>query len=351
MCVYYLERSIMCKRTKLLVTALVAGFVCSFAAGSASANKSIEVRGGPAVKAEGRLIFVGTEEELNREVTCDVTLLRTITGNFPKIGGTQFGKITSILIDRGESSRSPHCRTGSAFRLTHDIALLNCSHSEAGAGILRWDCSRAPAGSWNLLYDSFQGTLPRIEGINFHIASSQFRLRLLEPFGGAVECLYEGSAFGLLVVSPIGAITRGRAVRGLTALIRNSGGVLCPARESFEGDILVKPTLTVALVDNTCLTPPTVVEQYRSRSREFTETLTVTINCEGTSITSIGTERPEVIGITDRERAIGRVFRRSQTFRYDLIGRDQPGEAEYIDQVAISTNAGGSTTRVTFMNT
>jgi hypothetical protein len=238
----------MFKRTRLLFTALCAVIVCSFAAGTASANRSIEIAGGPQVQAEGRLQFIGTEGESAVEITCDITLLRTVTRLIPKIHGTLFGKLTGILIDRGEVNRTQRCRHGSFVREGHDIIPLNCTHSETGNGILRWNCSGAPAGLWKLLYLSFQGTLPRITGISFLIQGTQFQLRLLEPFGGTIECLYEGLSFGLITVNAEGTITRARAVRELTGLTRIRGSFLCPARGSFAGEFNVRPTLTIRLV-------------------------------------------------------------------------------------------------------
>jgi hypothetical protein len=241
----------MLKRTKLLLTALLAIAVCSLAAGSASASRSIEVRGQvrSEVEAEGRLTFLGTEGERGREITCELILVRTIANVIPKIRGTLFGKVILIIINRGGTTRSPNCTHGSSIREVHDILPLNCTHSETGTGILIWDCKRAPAGLWKLIYLSFQGTLPSIDGINFHIQGVQFRLLLLEPFGGTQECLYEGNAFGLIEIArETGVISRARAVRELTGLTRIRGGILCPARGTFSGEFRVRPNLTIRLI-------------------------------------------------------------------------------------------------------
>jgi hypothetical protein len=237
------------KRMKLLLTALIAVFACSLPAGSASANRSIEVRGGPQVQAHARLRFLGTEGAASTEILCDITLLRTITSRIPKIPGTLFGKVTGILINRGGTTRCPACGHGSFIREVHDIVPLECTHSEAGDGILRWNCSRARPELWKLIYLSFQGTLPRITGINFRIRGIKFNLVLLEPFGGTLECLYEGEGHGLIVVNADSTITRARAVRELTSLRRVSGrGFGCPAAGTFEGEFRVLPTLTIVLV-------------------------------------------------------------------------------------------------------
>jgi hypothetical protein len=247
------KKDTMHKRTKLLVTALLAVFVCSLAASSAYANRSIRIAGGPRVQSESLLTFKGEGEGGAREITCDVTLLRTVAEVIPKTSGTLFGKVTGVAIDRGETARSPRCRNGGFIRLTHDIVPLigperECLHNrEDGRGRLLWDCSRAEARLWKLIYDSFQGTLPRIEGINFHIQNVQFTIRILGPFGETQDCLYEGNGFGLIVVNADGTITRARAVEPTTRLPRIRGGGLCPARGSFTGSFLVRPTLTITL--------------------------------------------------------------------------------------------------------
>lgn len=243
-------KDIMHKRTKMLLTALVAVFACSFGAGGASASRSIEVRGGAGgVQAESQLTFFGTEQNRALEVTCDITLLRTVASIIPKTTGTLFGKLTAIRINRGGTTRSPACGHGSFIREVHDVVPLNCTHREAGGGVLVWDCTRAPAGLWKLRYRSFQGELPSINGINFWIQGTQFNLILLEPFGGTIECLYEGDSFGLITVTQPGStITRAEAVTAATALARLRGSGLCPARGTFRGTFAVRPTLTIRLL-------------------------------------------------------------------------------------------------------
>jgi hypothetical protein len=244
-------------RIKLLLTALVALAAFAFATGSATANRSIEIRGGTSVTGSAsRLTFGPGERSPSKQIICNVTLLRTILTRIPKTSGTSFGRVTGVQIDRGGAGtgRSPNCRHGSFIREVHDIQPLVSSgtpgrHREDGAGRLLWDVSGAPQPLWNLIYDSFQGTLPRIEGINFHIQGVQFKLVLLGAFGETFECLFEGSGFGLIaVVRETGVITRATAATERIALTVISGGAVCPQRGTFEGTFTVAPTLTIALV-------------------------------------------------------------------------------------------------------
>jgi hypothetical protein len=129
---------------KLLFVLLTAALGLSLAAGGASANRSIEVRGGErGVSAEGRLRFETVSG--GNAILCDVTLRRTITRLIPKIPGTLFGKVTGIAIDRGETTSSPHCGFASPLTGVIDIQPLigperPCTHSENGRGILTYDC-------------------------------------------------------------------------------------------------------------------------------------------------------------------------------------------------------------------
>lgn len=243
------------KRTILSLGGLFAVLVLSLATSGSSATRSIEVRGGPGVSASGRLTWIDTNLSSSTQKICDVTLRRTISRVIPKTLGTLFGKVTGITIDRGGAGlgRSPNCMPSAFLREFHDIIPLirpgvPCSHSEDARGRLTYDCSATEARQWKLIYDGFQGTLPRIDGINFHIQGRQINFVLLEMFGGTVNCLYEGNGFGLISVNADGTVTRARAVTERTALARIVGSGMCPARLTWRADLTVSPTLTIALL-------------------------------------------------------------------------------------------------------
>jgi hypothetical protein len=244
------------KHAKHLLIALTAAFALSLAASAANANRSIEVRGGPNVEASSRATFIGTELSRGFQIICDITLRRTVTSSIPKTAGTLFGKITGIRINRGGAGtgRSPNCQHGEIIREVHDIVPLigperPCTHSEDRAGNLTWDCTRAEARLWKLIYDGFQGTLPRIEGVNVHIQNIQLRIDLLGPFGETIRCLYEGNSFGLIDIrQPEGTATRARAEERRTAIPGIGITSPCPARATFRGEFEIRPTLTIALL-------------------------------------------------------------------------------------------------------
>jgi hypothetical protein len=232
----------MYQRVRMGVCALVAAVVCSLAAGSASANRSIEVRGGSGITAESRITFGGTERSATRTVICDITLMRTVTSRIPKTNGTQFGSVTGVQIDRTR----PVCRHGSFIREITDITPL--AGGRAGGHTEDRRARLLYTVTWELVYDGFQGTLPRIEGVNIHVSNYQTNLTAFDPFGGSVECLYEGNVFGLIPVTETGVASRASVVTERTALNRVRGGTVCPARATFEGEFNLRPTLTIALI-------------------------------------------------------------------------------------------------------
>jgi len=227
---------------------LVAALLLTLGAGLATANRSLGIRGpgerGETIRSEGRLQFIGTEGEVNREITCDVTLAGTMPATIPKVAGTEIGARADITIDRAG------CRHGSFIRDVRDAIPLiargvAARHTELGGGVLRYE-ETPPRELWRLIYDSFQGTLPILSGINFHLRGTQFKWRLTEPFGGTIECLYEGDVFGLITLNR-GVAESGSIVRGRTALPKIEGSALCPARGSWEGSFTI-PRITVTLL-------------------------------------------------------------------------------------------------------
>jgi len=239
-------------RIRLLMTALLAVLGLSLAADAASASRAIETGGARSVAASARLKFGETRLEAGREITCDITLLRTIGGSIPKTTGTLFGKVTGVAIDRG-GNLSEHCRHGGSILGIGDIQPLADvgrpgRHVELGNGVLLYDVTGGRAELWKLIYDSFQGTLPeRVTGIDFHIQGTQFNFIRLLTILGSEECGWEGSAFGLLrIVGGVGSSAT--VVLERTSLRRTRGGALCPEPARFEGTFAVSPEIRIRLV-------------------------------------------------------------------------------------------------------
>jgi hypothetical protein len=247
------------------IVAILTVTVFALPAGTASASRSIEIRGaGRGITASGKVTFNGTTLEPSTEISCDITLLRTVTSAVPKTAGTQFGKLIGVAINRGAATTSPRCSHGSSIVEILDIiplieeptgpnreVLHPATHRELGGGVLLYDLSPSPAGLWQLIYDSFQGSLPTITGVNIHMRGEQIKIRYQVPLFGLIECLYAGNVFGLIeIVRETGVVTRARSVLETTRLERVLGSGLCPERGTFstpEG-LRVSPTLTIRLV-------------------------------------------------------------------------------------------------------
>ena len=238
-------------RIRLLMTALLAVLGLSLAAGSASASRAIETGGARSVTASGRLKFGEIRLEAAREITCDVTLLRTIGGTISKAAGTLFGKVTGVAIDRG-GNLGEHCRHGGSILGIGDIQPLADAgrpgvHRELGNGVLLYDVTGGRAELWKLIYDEFLGILPNIEGIDFHIQGTQFNFIRLLTILGNEECGWEGNSYGLLEIRA-GVGRNARVVLERTTLRRTRGGVLCPEPARFEGTFTVSPEIRIRLI-------------------------------------------------------------------------------------------------------
>lgn len=221
----------------LVVLALALGLTASIA----TASRSIGLRGagerGETIQSSAtQLTFNSTELSASTAIICSVTLLRQITRNpIPKVAGTTFGRVVGITID------IPGCRNGSAFRRVNTVIALEGEARELGGGIRLFSLT----SGWELVYDGFEGSLPEITGVEFHIARSRFLIELSTAIGN-IECLYEGSAYGAVTIERrrvIGATT----VLELTTLRRVRGNVLCPGNGTFNGNF-VTPAITIDLL-------------------------------------------------------------------------------------------------------
>jgi len=241
------------KTTSRLVIGLIAIAGALWDSELAAASRAIEVGGSRSITASGRVKFGEATLESSTELICDITLLRTIGGSIPKTAGTLFGKVTGMAIDRG-ANLSEHCRHGSGILGISDIVPLADArrpgtHTELGAGVLLYAVTGGRAELWKLIYDSFQGTLPRIEGVNVHITGIQFKFSRFLTIVGSIECLWEGSVFGLISINrETGAVVSARAVLERTSLRKIEGEAFCPEPSRFEGTFAVSPAVTIRLI-------------------------------------------------------------------------------------------------------
>jgi len=239
------------RKSMLLTLALIAGTLALIlGASTAFANRSIALRGAERGVASAGVVTFGNWKELEAEtITCDVTILKTLATSIPKVAGTLFGKVTGIAIDRGTPA-APHCAF-EGFELLMDIVPLagrgQGIHRELGAGVLLYDVSMGAPEEWKLIYDGFQGLLPEIEGIDYHIQGVRLRFDL--NFAGLrLRCLYQGNWYKLIAIARGGTASRLTIVLERTMLRRFEGALPCLEIYTSSGELTLRPALTIRLL-------------------------------------------------------------------------------------------------------
>jgi hypothetical protein len=231
---------------RLALALLVVTLVPSLGASTAAASRSIQLRGAERNTTSSGLVVVGNTQRLEQEtISCDVTLLKTVTTAIPKVPGTRFGSVTGIAIDRGTSG-APHCQIRGFESLLDVIPLAGRGpgiHRELGSGVLLYDVS-GPT-EWDLLYDGFHGSLPEIASVDYHIRQARLRIQLLF-LGIPGECLFEGPWYKEIVV-----------VRGTSTILtinlertrfRTTEGSFFCLEYTSSGQLRVRPTITITLL-------------------------------------------------------------------------------------------------------
>jgi hypothetical protein len=206
---------------------------------------------------------------------------------------------------------------------------------------------------WHITYVSFTGTLPSISSLRLQINNMSL---LVNAFGGFARCLYSGNIQLTSRGSPITEFRIDETI-GFPLAVRLSGSAICPETVNVNGTLRSSPSVRMTLNPTSrCATSPAVrVDEafQRQEGANATIAMTAQVECESTRIDSIRTTRAnESIGIEDRERAVGRTFRRGDRFRYDLRLTAREGTRTVEETVDIGwTEEGGSsrsTTRVRF---
>jgi len=213
------------------------------ASAPATANRLIRLEPTGSIGGEGRL-EASPELAENTRMSCNVTLLATIT-SIPKVAGTSFGKLTGLAIDRGGTPT--HCFGNPLLGFRGFIPLTSsrtpAPSRELGSGILLYDLSRAEARAWSIVYDSFEGALPEISAINYHLEGVQFFIETELIYR---ECLYAGSLGDRMTVIRR-VVTANEVVLSRSGLALAGGPGSCPIRAIFNMAFSV-PRITIALL-------------------------------------------------------------------------------------------------------
>jgi hypothetical protein len=234
------------RKTRYLAAILAAFFVIMLAASGAQALRSLSLVGETNVKTEGNLRFGGEGLPRSTEITCEVTLLRTLSRVIPKIEGTLIGKVTGVAID------IPRCRHGENIRTVNNIIahrdFATLTSSCTGVGIRLCDVTTAN-NLWKLVFRSILGTLPRITGLLFTLKSAQFTLDVTDILGGHDVCGYEGDQPALAELNAEGVITGGRILLEMVSMTaRRLGGISCTSPGRLGGTFTIRNGPRVNLI-------------------------------------------------------------------------------------------------------
>lgn len=209
-------------------------------AGNANAAR-LRFSGVESVTASGPVTF--GERELGNTIICDKTLLRSFITDtdYPKILSTMIGRTTGIAIDRST------CRGTGAISAIEDISTL-----EGGAeppcrvtGTIRLCVVRK-----QLLYQSFEGTLPSVQSLLIKIARVELLVRY-RALGFRHGCLYEGEIPSRLeLVRETGRAVGSIILLSITsmALVRTLEGFTCPSPLAIGANLSISQDVRLRLV-------------------------------------------------------------------------------------------------------
>ncbi len=208
------------KLKHLAIMALAATACLALLSASAAANRSLSASPAGAIRAtsEGKITF--EEPAGSFGIACNVSLNGTLERVAAKRVGTHIGSITE--------GRTNECRD-TFFGVAGMVTVLV-----------------EPGRPFEVVYASFLGTLPRINGI---LVRSDSRFLLTSAIG---SCLYATGASREAVLlieatSETGAVTRGHYVPERTSLLTRLNGT-CPATGVTSGRLSLSPSQTVRLL-------------------------------------------------------------------------------------------------------
>ena len=192
----------------------------SFAAGTASANRGLEVGSPGNITGTSRVTF---EEAGGGGIACNVTRVITLHRSIPKVLKTLIGYVREVRIGRPEECTA-------RFPVTR---------------ILRIVILELP---WHLTYEGFGGTLPRITEIRILVVRPGIRIEFRDFLGGTWLCLYQPA--NQKTIARLDATQRATEIRIEPELLPGSvepGGKTCP-EGSFSGTLRLSPQVTVRLI-------------------------------------------------------------------------------------------------------
>jgi hypothetical protein len=210
----------MTTRFKVLMAAMVAVLALSFAVGTASALRSLEITGSTTLTLNGRLTFTSEFAVIE----CNATITKTISRAIPKVDHILVGKITRVEVPR--TLPEANCRS-STGRLSN-VEIRGLEREEKG----------------RILKGTILGTLPNITGILFLV--DEFEASFTTEISG--RCGYKSPERGTPVLVEVirGNIDRLRLEPNRA--VRTEGGIFCPRTGELLGNMTPLQTTGVRLV-------------------------------------------------------------------------------------------------------
>ena len=236
------SEELMYKQARAVAAALVALLVIPLMAPTAQALRSLEFGASErSVSSTGRVRFGIEGLRGTMEITCDITLLRTLNRAIAKVRGAVMGKITGVATDL----RS--CAHGEAIRVINDIRALRAitglsSECRREGSVTLCVTTGGEERLWNLVYQSILGTLPNITGFLFEVERVQFVFDVQDAFNTQTVCAYEGN------VPALGGVEVNILLEGVSLTARRLRGLACPGPARMGGRFTVRPEPTLRLV-------------------------------------------------------------------------------------------------------
>lgn len=197
-------------RMRTVIALLISAFVLALAAAVSTASRGFQ----PSIStlsASSRAVTISDSEGL-ATVICELSLTVSLHRTIAKARGTLVGFVT------GATARN--CSGGRVTVLTGTLP-------------------------WHIQYDSFTGTLPRIETISTQILGAAF---LGEAAGGLSRCLYAGAILIIRLILPEGNVLGILIGVLILPFVSTLGGFFCPEGVTIAGNLATTPAVTVRLI-------------------------------------------------------------------------------------------------------
>ncbi len=221
------RKRIMHKLTRLLLLGSLTVVSLAIMTGAASANRSLELRPGGAITltASGTTTLAA---EGGANVLCTrLTLRGTLVTRIAKAGARRLpeGRIGAITEGTSTGCTGPFGEAVTAVVLAEP----------------RVNGLRHP---FELRYDSFQGTLPNINGILVTALRAEFSLN---PLAGA-RCVFVGDVGGRIDFPAVAAGNTGAFLTNTVTLVAALSDAICPRTGELRQRFVITPRQTVALL-------------------------------------------------------------------------------------------------------